>query len=197
MRLFDGLADEFKHITFTATAPDLIHRFHAGCTTEMDYERLLSLMEPVFFSENIAPIAQILHQRPLSHLWRVRGTKVELLRFLNTTVKAFGLDWQIEHPDHLILLRGRNLSATAMTNLMHLLSERFPRLTFQRAKRPKSRKTFHKAHCPPSGYLEFLQWPVLVDRVETELQFRFRRWEKAFNTRRPSPFCRKKQRHSL
>ena len=179
VRLFDGLAAEFKHLAFSAAAPDARRRFQGGCRYEADYDRLLWLMEPAFFSENIAPMDRILHRRPLRCLWRVSGAKVDVLRFRKATVKAFGLDCQIASTGHSILLWGRRLSGTAMTSLMRCLSGRFPRLIFHPAKRPESRKRFLKVRRPPSRYLEFLQWPFLVDRQETDLKRCYQRWEKA------------------
>lgn len=168
-RLFDGLAAELTHLTFEAEPYDKHRQFQGGCRTESEYFEWLATIEPLFFTENVAPVSAILCGRTPCGTWQVTGRRNDLRQFLRTFVVVFGLSTRLTNNGKNLFLNGRGLSDTAVTQLIKLAKRRFPALLFRPAKKDNIRRFTDPPNAPFCG-LEYLNRPETVNRAEFNLQ---------------------------
>lgn len=177
VRLFDGLAAEFPHLTFEAEPYDEHRRFQGGCRTEAEYHECLATLEPLFFTENVAPVSKILRHQASCGCWQASGRRKDLRQFVHTFVSHFGLSTRLTNRGKTLLLCSSGLSDTAVTQLIKLAKRSFPTLSFHPAKELVP-KRFSAPENAPLCRLEYLNRPEIVNRAELDLQERFRKFRR-------------------
>lgn len=136
VRLMDGIAAAFPHLTFSLTDADPALRFFGGPASEKDEADTPAKLEPLFYAENVNPVPALLAS-PEAHTetaFRLTAdTPTVLEAFLKNVVPLFHFetarDAAADRPA--LFVRARHLPLTAVRSLMRHLQARFPALTFE------------------------------------------------------------------
>lgn len=94
VRLMDGIAAAFPHLTFTPVPSDPARRFFGGPASEREYVDHLARLEPLFYTENVNPVPAVLasDNRPADDGVRLTAdTPDDLRRFRQTTAPVLNL----------------------------------------------------------------------------------------------------------
>lgn len=136
VRLMDGIAAAFPHLTFSLTDADPALRFFGGPASEKDEADTPAKLEPLFYAENVNPVPALLAspEADTETAFRLTAdTPTVLEAFLKNVVPLFHFetarDAAADRPA--LFVRARHLPLTAVRSLMRHLQARFPALTFE------------------------------------------------------------------